>query len=284
MSKELLTSIEAAILQQTGMSVDEIRERNERAIQEQAKEAANGKSLDEMRQAFIDYANKKNRTGVTITDLSGAAKPERKRELALNAATYADARKTVIEIMEERAYKKSRLIGREFKYDFTGIGDTIKDLIHYFVNSDEGGLDLSKGLFIHGVPGTGKTEIMQVMQEMTSRVNLRSQFNLESLSIMYDRARGSETYNPIPDAIQLNKCFDEFGRHTGAVMRFGNPLNITETLIEQRYIRHEASGQKTHFISNFSPDEAMQMLSPAIRDRLKKMCQSVKFGEKSHRQ
>ena len=100
---------------------------------------------------------------------------------------------------------------------------------------------------------------------------------------MYDRARGSEVYNPIPDAIQLNKCFDEFGRHSGAVMRFGNPLNITETLIEQRYIRFEASGQKTHFISNYSPDEAMQMLSPAIRDRLKKMCQSVKFGEKSHR-
>ena len=283
MNKELLTSIESAILQQTGMSVEQIRQRNEEAIQQQAEQAANGKSLDEMRQAFIDYANRKHRTGVTITDLAGVAKPERKRELAVVTVTYADARKTVIEIMEERATKKSRLIGKEFKYDFTGIGDTIKDLIHYFVNSSEGSLDLSKGIFLHGVPGTGKTEIMQILQEATSRINLRSQFTIESLSIMYDRARGSEVYNPIPDAVQLNKCFDEFGRHSGAVMRFGNPLNITETLIEQRYIRFEASGQKTHFISNFSPDEAMQMLSPAIRDRLKKMCQSVKFGEKSHR-
>ena len=283
MNKELLTSIESAILQQTGMSVDEIRAKNEQAIQEQAKEAANGKSLDEMRQAFIDYANRKHRTGVTITDLSGVAKPDRKRELAIMTVTYSDARKAVIEIMEERAYKKSQLIGREFKYDFAGIGDTIKDLIHYFIASPDSSLELSKGLFLHGVPGTGKTEIMQIMKEMTDRVNLRSQFTIESLSIMYDRARGSETYNPIPDAVQLNKCFDEFGRHSGAVMRFGNPLNITETLIEQRYIRFEASGQKTHFISNYSPDEAMQMLSPAIRDRLKKMCQSVKFGEKSHR-
>ena len=283
MNKELLTSIESAILQQTGMSVEQIRQRNEEAIQQQAEQAANGKSLDEMRQAFIDYANRKHRTGVTITDLAGVAKPERKRELAVNVVTYDIARKTVIDIMEERAYRKSKLIGREFKYDFTGIGDTIKDLIHYFVNSSEGSLDLSKGIFLHGVPGTGKTEIMQILQEATSRINLRSQFTIESLSIMYDRARGSEVYNPIPDAVQLNKCFDEFGRHSGAVMRFGNPLNITETLIEQRYIRFEASGQKTHFISNFSPDEAMQMLSPAIRDRLKKMCQSVKFGEKSHR-
>jgi DNA replication protein DnaC len=283
MSKQLITEIESAILQSSGMTIDEIRSRNEQAINEEAARHANGKSLEEMKQAFIDYANRKHRTGVTITDLSGHARPERKQELAVKVVTYDVARKTVIEIMEERAYKKSQLTGRAFKYDFTGIGDTIKDLIHYFIASPDGSLDLSKGLFLHGVPGTGKTEIMQIMKEMTDRVNLRSQFTIESLSIMYDRARGSETYNPLPDAIQLHKCFDEYGRHSGAVMRFGNPLNITEALIEQRYIRHEAGGQRTHFISNFTPEEAMSILSAPIKDRLKKMCQSVKFGEKSHR-
>ena len=197
---------------------------------------------------------------------------------------YDTARRKVWAIMQERAAQIEYLDNQRFEWEFDEHEKQIlKNLTRYFINDSNCEWQLTKGLFLYGAPGTGKTEIMRAMSRFCEENDLRKKFVFGSLSEIYSRTKSDKDFDPITPNVQFDRLFDEFGRNTGPVIRFGDPLDIVEVLIEQRYERSRRYGQLTHFIANGTPNEINELFSPMVFDRLRSMCTSVHFKGKSKR-
>ena len=198
---------------------------------------------------------------------------------------YETARKKVWALLLLRAAHIADLENNpEFRWDFSDDERAIlQNIVRYFVNDPECQYPLSKGLFLYGAPGTGKTEIMQVMERFCRENELSKAFEFTSLSRVHIQAKAEKDFDPITSNVQNDRCFDEFGRFVGPVTRFGESLDINEALIEIRYERFKRYGQLTHFIANTTPNELEGAFSPMIFDRLRSMCTSIAFKGESKR-
>lgn len=194
------------------------------------------------------------------------------------------ARRKVWALFEMRAAHISHLENKDFNWQFdeNDLG-IIRNMIRYFTNDRQCEWPLTKGLFLYGLPGTGKTEIMQVFEKFANENDLPKKFEFTSMSDVYVRAKGEKNFDPITPNIQLDRAFDEFGRYTGPVLTFGDPLDINEAIIEARYKRFRQGGQLTHIISNMTTVELKDAFSSMIFDRIGKMCTGVLFSGQSKR-
>lgn len=196
---------------------------------------------------------------------------------------FEEARKRVWALFHQRAMQLSGKPGNEFWQFNSEERELIRDMIRYFINDPGGRFDPNKGLFVYGNPGTGKTEIMRIMAHFTTTSGLSKAFRFGSMSEIYTRARSDDNYEPIEPNVQFARCFDEFGRYTGSVMRFGNAIDLNEAIIERRYTRWQNYGQITHMIANCTPNDARELLTSMLFDRLRSMCTSLEFPGESKR-
>lgn len=206
--------------------------------------------------------------------------------------SYDQARKAVWILFEERANEIALLEGNtNFNWDFSnGKGDLIGNIIRYFINdpscrlgSDKDGASvLAKGLFLYGPVGTGKTETIMIMEKFCRNEGLTKAFTFCSMAQIYVNTKSSKGYNPIEINVQGNRAFDEFGLYLGAVTRFGETIDPTEAIFEERYNRWRKYGQTTILISNQTPETIKPNLSPMLADRFK-MFTPVLLGGESKR-
>lgn len=199
---------------------------------------------------------------------------------------YREARKRLWGILQLRAASIAIHEAREFDWIFDeDQKQTIRGLIQYFINDPECPWPLHKGLYVFGMPGTGKTEIMRALSRFTIEAGIQKKFQVSSFSEIYTEAKTSTNreHDPIGDNLKFNRCFDEFGRYVGAVNRFGNTIDIAETLVELRYERFQRYGQITHFIANATPAETADLVTPMVFDRIRSMCTSIEFPGQSKR-
>ena len=199
---------------------------------------------------------------------------------------YEDAKKKFWAILQLRAAHIEILENKPFKWTFDEDQKHIlQNLLKYFINDSSCVWPLTKGLFIYGAPGTGKTEILTALSEFCWRQQpeLTKYFKMCSLSQIYVEAKANANSDPIQPNVQNDRCFDEFGRYTGAITRYGDSLDINEAIIEARYERSRRYGQLTHFIANATPNELEGSFTPMIFDRLRSMCTSIHFSGTSKR-
>ena len=200
--------------------------------------------------------------------------------------SYDAARKSFWAILQLRAAHIEVLENTPFEWQFDPEqADIVKNMLKYFINDPSCKWPLTKGLFVYGAPGTGKTEILTSLSEFCFRQQpeLTKSFKMCSLSQIYVEAKANKDRDPIQPNVQNDRCFDEFGRYTGHITRFGDTLDINEAIIEQRYERSRRYGQLTHFIANATPNELEGKFTPMIFDRLRSMCTSVHFSGSSKR-
>jgi hypothetical protein len=199
--------------------------------------------------------------------------------------TFEQAREAFFEILKIRG-NQIRHIDRDpnftWKFDETE-KHTIRNMLKYFINDPTCEYPLTKGLFIFGRNGSGKTEMMQAFERFCFTHNLEKTFVFTSMSGEYTKTKADGEYDPVMLNSRYDRCFDEFGRYTGPVKRFGDDLDINEAIIEARYDRHRRYGQITHFIANMTPSEAERTFTPMIFDRLRSMCTSIEFIGQSKR-
>jgi len=205
---------------------------------------------------------------------------------AKEAETAPVASEKVWALFKLRAAHISMIENSDFNWSFDENEKwIIRNMTRYFINDPAceftGGL--TKGLFLYGLPGTGKTEFMQIFERFCAENSLSKRFEFTSMSETYVKAKSDKQFDPIAKNVQLHRCFDEFGRHTGAVVSFGESLDINEAIIEARYTRFRHSGQKTHIVANMAPNECKEVFTPMIFDRIKQMCSSVHFTGQSKR-
>jgi DNA replication protein DnaC len=265
-------------------------------INEIAAKLANGMTLEDLRKRQSgDRLPIKPKTPEQIETESAywtkvfADQPER-HELYITRSTaqemgYEEARRKFWAILQLRAAHIAIMEGNtDWQWCFDeSMSAVVRNLVKYFINDSSGTYPLTKGLFVFGQNGTGKTEIMSALERFCYQYNLTKQFRFGSMSEVYNRTRSDKDYDPIADNQQFDRCFDEFGRQVGPVLRFGDPLDINESVIEARYGRFQRYGQITHFISNSTPNEAQAQFSPMVFDRLRAMCTSVIFSGESKR-
>lgn len=202
---------------------------------------------------------------------------------------YETARRKVWALMQLRAAHISDLENRQFEWEMSpDFAAAVRALTKYFINDptaehDCNPLPLTKGLFIYGAVGTGKTELMHIMQRFATENNLTKAFQFSSLSKVYTDAKASADFDPIAQNVCFERCFDEFGRYVGAVKRYGDDLDINEAILEQRYERFKRYGQLTHLVANLAPNETADKFSPMLVDRVRSMCTGVYFKGESKR-
>lgn len=198
---------------------------------------------------------------------------------------YDTARKKAVDLFNERGDQIVVLKNDpEFKWVFSDDDlNNLKNIVRYFVNDPACAYPLTKGLFLYGAPGTGKTEVIQVMERFCRENSLTKSFEFTSLSGVHIQMKAEKDYDPITKNVQHDRCFDEFFRFVGPVIRFGEGLDINEALIEMRYERFKRYGQLSHFIANTTPNEMKGAFSPMIFDRLRSMCTSIHFKGESKR-
>lgn len=267
-----------------------------RNIDEIARELAHGLSLNELREKQAPKFQMQPTTTENAATPEGAdylrrlfAEPGTRQTVMVvrrvaQEMDYADARRKVWALLQMRAAHIETLDNRPFEWKFDeGEANIVRNLTRYFINDPACEWPLTKGLFLYGAPGTGKTELAQVFARFTEENFLSKQFTYSSLSEIYVRAKSDKDFDPVTPNVQFDRAFDEFGRHTGPVLRFGEPLDINEAIIEARYERQRRYGQLTHFIANTTPNETQTAFSPMIYDRIRSMCTGVVFTGKSKR-
>lgn len=203
---------------------------------------------------------------------------------------YLEARKKVWALLQMRACHIEAFenfevrTGKPFEWQFDE-NDIfiIQNTIKFFINDCTCKFPLTKGLFFYGAPGTGKTEIVNVMAKFCADNELTKKFEISSLSEIYVKYKADKAYNPVTPFVQFDRAFDELGRYAGPVVSFGDPLDINEAIIEQRYERMKRYGQLTHFIANATPNELEPLFTPMVFDRLRSMCTGVHFKGNSKR-
>lgn len=217
------------------------------------------------------------------------SEPERRPALMVARSTvremdYETARKKVWALLQLRAAHIEQIENAPFAWDFNDEEKQhLRNLTRYFINDPACEWPLTKGLFLYGMPGTGKTEMMQVFARFCEENMLSKQFSYTNMSEVYTRAKSDKDFDPVTPNVQFDRAFDEFGRHVGPVVRFGEPLDINEAIIEQRYERQRRYGQLTHFIANVTPNDVENAFTPMIFDRIRSMCTGVSFTGKSKR-
>lgn len=215
-------------------------------------------------------------------------RPKRTSALYISKSTaqemsYEEARGRFWAIMELRQAHIMQLTGNmDFRWQFSEQDrERNVNLLKYFINDPSSAYDLKKGLFLYGAPGTGKTEIMQAFQRFCEQYELSKAFHYSHMPDVYSRVRAGD--DEISTQAQFDRCLDEFGRITGSVMLYGNPIDPNEAIIEARYIRFKNYGQLTHIITNATPSTTKEAFTPALYDRIRSMCTPVLFAGQSKR-
>lgn len=192
--------------------------------------------------------------------------------------SYDDARLHFWRVLIRRAAELSVITGTDFVFQFSDEqAAVIRGLLQYFINDPACPYPLNKGVYLYGLRGCGKTEIMQALSTFTTEQKLSKAFAFSDLADIYAGARANKNTDPITPMLLSDRCFDELGYEVGAVLLYGDPLDINESIIYQRYEKNRKHGQLTHFVSNHKSGGLAALFSERIMSRMKDLVYSIHY-------
>lgn len=156
--------------------------------------------------------------------------------------------------------------------------------LYKYTNNTSKVFDSSKGLWLWGSIGTGKSTLMKILAEV-QRTDKRG-FKCVNCSELATKfaASGLEaleesTFNE--PASPCERGFDELGREPIPAKHFGNDLNVIQYILGMRYeLRHEV---KTHVTTNVKKEAIPILYGDYIFDRLNEMFNFIEIKGESRR-
>lgn len=227
-----------------------------RQVGREAKRASGGLAPGELRQRFQEReARHQPSPAIPVTD--------RGRDHLASVALVAsptfpipseDFRRVVWEVMQAKGSEvtaEQRPIIQKLAYYFSG-------------NVFPGGYDLSKGIFLFGGCGAGKTSLFKIFQQARLRFGFPLQINHTPTIYTDFLASGNVDFGPY---LKKERCFDDAGAEQMEILSFGNRIHILPQLIILRYETMQRDGALTHFTSNLTPAEMVKRIG--FDDRVK---------------
>ena len=155
-------------------------------------------------------------------------------------------------------------------------------IIQYFFNDPAGSLNLTKGLFIIGPVGTGKTLTFKLIDQYFRSLKLKPPFKTMScIRVMEEYTESG--FISLNDYKDNTYYFDDLGVENPDTKHFGNNLNVMAHIVNRRYEFYENKGQNTHFTSNLGKNEIKKIYGLRVLDRLNKMCNWINLKGESFR-
>lgn len=182
------------------------------------------------------------------------------------------------------------LYGKDFSIDETVIREVYKKVYDRLVLGIR--RKKSKGVFITGSIGIGKSAMMKVMQRLFKDTDRRfkwvSGYELKDLSEEMTIMQIKALYGA---SLKCDLYIDDIGFSID-VKRYGNTVNIISEIIMERYDLYVSSGFKTHLSSNLAADirnnernipTIKKIYGARVLDRIKEMCDLIIWNGESLR-
>jgi hypothetical protein len=177
----------------------------------------------------------------------------------------------------------------------------IQNLIRWAIQSPECEWDLTKGIYLFGRTGTGKSMLMSALQYVTEAARLPTQYRIAKTALIA-KTTADAAYAPEPKARQLHAdlqslyhgpwCFDDLGEDNEPISLklWGNETPIMSPILSHRYDLYTTNGTITHATSNLKltssdPEETTieTRYGTRIKDRMKTMFNFILLDGDSRR-
>jgi len=189
------------------------------------------------------------------------------------------------------------------KYIFTEeTSEILRILLLYFSGQKEGAnnknescgklISLSKGIFLVGGVGVGKSLIFEIFKIYTTQVLKKNGFQYHSANSIIDflNIDGKVYYNLFKEnrqdenTIKPITCYiDDIASKNEIVKHFGTEYNAIQELISIRYevfIRHK---KLTHLSTNIFPQQLKEIYGSRVIDRMREMFNIIELKGESFR-
>lgn len=158
-------------------------------------------------------------------------------------------------------------------------------IAEYFLGI-ENELNQEKGLFILGNPGSGKSIIFELTMQMmffsnTPKIMKDKSFKMESCEEIAVQAKkeGESILYQFKKGII---CFDDLGDED-IKKNWGDRINSMYVVIKQRYKYFWKNNLVTHFTTNLSKEDFINMYGVRSYSRMKEMCNIIELSGKDRR-
>ncbi len=199
-----------------------------------------------------------------------------KKLKTVEGLTYKYAANNFMEIL-------MRLTGKE-KLEFDKKKkEILRDLVLYFMNDPKSKYDLSKGLYLYGDTGTGKTTILEAFSRFAKgteikKIKLVSAKEIVSEVIMSSDASSLRDYTQRRFLYGYDFAFDDLAQEQECKI-YGTKVDCMEMILTARYNKQLL----THCTSNLKPERIKEKYDKRIYSRFHEMFNFIHIEGKDHR-
>jgi len=159
--------------------------------------------------------------------------------------------------------------------------DVINNLILYFTGN-QGKYDITKGLFLHGEIGCGKTLLFKIFRQFTNTILRQNSFQFVSArgivkNFLIEGMSGLDkySYNFQNERKIMTYCFDDVGVESISSKHYGSELNVVAEILLDRYDILKNYGKFTHITSNLTVSNLEKIYGNRVRSRLNEMFNDI---------
>lgn len=138
-----------------------------------------------------------------------------------------------------------------------------------------------RGFGMVGSPGSGKSILMRVMQQVVDRPRGNRRpviYTALSLADMYSK----DGPDVMKRALSKDMIIDDIGAEYVAA-HYGSKVEVIENIIQLRYDQFQMYGTRTHFTSNLSMEDIGERYGERVYGRLMQMCEIVVLAGQDRR-
>lgn len=188
------------------------------------------------------------------------------------------------EILQKLQQKGKQMFGDHFmlyKEDLPVLVPIIAWMLRDEDVAEQCRIDLTKGIFLSGPIGVGKTQIMQLMRYLTSPAEDYKMVSCTKVALDFGR-KGIDTIqeytygNFKPDGAPQTYCFDDLGKEIVA-KHYGTSCQIMKQIFHARYELFIECGMITHATSSLHTLQIEERYGAEIRSRLREMFNRIGF-------
>jgi hypothetical protein len=209
------------------------------------------------------------------TLLAKLAQPKRKPLVQI--CSYEKAKRMVWTIVKRKCLDKGERY-EDIVRRTTIMADVYENATKWAINDPSSAYPLGKCLFVYGMPGNGKTFLLEVLHELSENLGsekmgpvLRTQ-EIQEAAILSAK---SKSQNEVSVSKYARYCFDDMGIDQ-PYQHYGNMIDCIPDLIFVKYERWANANQINCFTSNYP-------LDPFLNEENEEVCyMKDRYGERAH--